>query len=88
MARANGGGLLRSSKHPASAMLFMDWLLQDGQQVILDNGLTPAVMPDGSDPLAGLQVLPVDVQQLIDEGNDWSARYDEVVRGGEQLPAK
>jgi iron(III) transport system substrate-binding protein len=88
VARANGGGLLRSSKHPATAMLFMDWMLKDGQQVILDNGLTPAVMPDGTDPLAGHQVLPVDVQQLIDEGNDWSARYDEVVRGGEQLPEK
>jgi len=88
VARANGGGLLRSSKHPATAMLFMDWMLADGQQIVLDNGLTPAVMPDGSDPLAGLQVLPVDVQQLIEEGNDWSARYDEVVRGGEQLPEK
>jgi iron(III) transport system substrate-binding protein len=88
VARANGGGLLRSSEHPAAAMLFMDWLLEDGQQLILDNGLTPAVMPDGSDSLAGLEVLPVDVQQLVDEGNDWSTRYDEVVRGGEQLPAK
>jgi iron(III) transport system substrate-binding protein len=88
VARANGGGLLRSSTHPATAMLFMDWMLKDGQQIILDNGLTPAVMPDGTDPLAGHEVLPVDVQQLINEGNDWSARYDEVVRGGEQLPEK
>jgi iron(III) transport system substrate-binding protein len=86
VARANGGGLLRSSEHPATAMLFMDWMLADGQSVILDNGLTPAVMPDGTDPLAGHEVLPVDVQKLLSEGNDWSARYDEVVRGGEQLP--
>jgi len=86
VARANGAGLLRSSTHPATAMLFLDWMLSDGQKIILDNGLTPAVMPDGTDPLAGLQVLPVDVQQLIDEGSEWSARYDEVVRGGEQLP--
>ena len=86
VARANGGGLLRSSEHPGTAMLFMDWMLEDGQAVILDNGLTPAVMPDGTDPLAGHEVLPVDVQQLLTEGNDWSARYDEVVRGGEQLP--
>jgi iron(III) transport system substrate-binding protein len=86
VARANGGGLLRSSEHPATAMLFMDWMLADGQAVILDNGLTPAVMPDGTDPLAGHEVLPVDVQKLLTEGNDWSARYDEVVRGGEQLP--
>lgn len=88
VARANGGGLLRSSEHPGTAMLFMDWMLADGQSVILDNGLTPSVMPDGTDPLAGHQVLPVDVQKLLSEGNDWSARYDEVVRGGEQLPEK
>jgi iron(III) transport system substrate-binding protein len=86
VARANGGGVLKASEHPATAMLFMDWFLSDGQQVILDNGLTPSVMPDGTDPLAGLEVLPVDVQQLLDEGQEWSDRYDEVVQGGEQLP--
>jgi iron(III) transport system substrate-binding protein len=86
VARANGGGLMRSSEHPATAMLFMDWMLSDGQSVIIENGLTPAVMPDGSDPLGGLEVLPVDVQLLLTEGEQWSNRYDEVVRGGEQLP--
>nr|WP_243850581.1 extracellular solute-binding protein [Modestobacter marinus] len=86
VARANGGGVMRASEHPATAMLFMDWYLEDGQQVLLDNGLTPSVMPDGSDPLAGLEVQPVDVQQLLDEGAEWSDRYAEVVRGGEQLP--
>lgn len=86
VARANGGGLLRSSEHPATAMLFMDWMLEEGQTIILENGLTPAVMPDGTDPLADLEVLPVDVQQLVDEGKQWSDRYDEVLRGGEQLP--
>lgn len=86
VARANGGGVLQGSEHPATAMLFMDWYLEDGQALILENGLTPSVMPDGSDPLAGLEVLPVDVQQLLDEGQMWSDRYDEVVQGGEQLP--
>jgi iron(III) transport system substrate-binding protein len=86
VARANGGGLMRSSTHPATAMLFMDWMLSDGQKVILDNGLTPALMPDGTDPLGHVEVLPVDVQKLLTEGKQWSDRYDEVVRGGEQLP--
>jgi iron(III) transport system substrate-binding protein len=86
VARANGGGILKSSKHPATAMLFMDWYLSDGQALILENGLTPAIMPDGSDPLGALEVVPVNVQQLLDEGTEWSNRYDEVVRGGELLP--
>jgi iron(III) transport system substrate-binding protein len=67
-------------------MLFMDWYLEDGQEVILDNGLTPSVMPDGTDPLAGLEVVPVDVDQLLEEGQEWSDRYDEIVQNGEILP--
>lgn len=86
VARANGAGLLRSSEHPAAAMLFLDWMLSDGQALILENGLTPSVMPDGTDPLGDLEVLPVDVQQLVDEAQQWSDRYDQVIRGGEQLP--
>ena len=86
VARANGGGVLKSSEHPATAILFMDWYLETGQEILLENGLTPSVMPDGSDPLGGLEVLPVDVQKLLDEGTEWSDRYDEVVRGGELLP--
>ena len=78
VARANGGGPLRAAEHPAAAMLFMDWYLEDGQALILENGLTPSVMPDGSDPLEGLEVVPVDVDQLLAEGQEWSDRYDEL----------
>jgi iron(III) transport system substrate-binding protein len=86
VARANGGGPLRAAEHPAAAMLFMDWYLEEGQQVILDEGLTPSIMPDGSDPLEGLEVVPVDVDQLLAEGQEWSDRYDEIVQNGEILP--
>ncbi|MCL3817647.1 ABC transporter substrate-binding protein [Aeromicrobium wangtongii] len=84
--RANGAGLTKSSKHPAAAMLFMDWYLSDGQALLLKEDLTPSIMPDGSDPLEGLTTISVDSQQLIDEGDEWSKRYAEVLRGGEQLP--
>lgn len=86
IARANGGAPLLSSEHPGTSVLFMDWYLSDGQQILLDNGLTPSVLPGGGDPLADIEVLPVDVQQLLDEGRDWSDRYDELVQNGEQLP--
>ena len=86
VARANGGSPLRASEHPGTAMLFMDWYLEEGQALILENGLTPSVMPDGTDPLAGLEVIPVDVDQLLSEGQEWSDRYDEIIQGGELLP--
>jgi iron(III) transport system substrate-binding protein len=53
--------------------------------LILDKGLTPAVMPDGTDPLGAQQVIPVDVKQLLSEGAQWSERYDKLLQGGEQV---
>ena len=43
-------------------------------------------MPDGSDPLAGLEVVPVDVDQLLDEGQEWSDATTSCVQNGEILP--
>ena len=49
-------------------MLFMDWLLTEGQQVIRRRGLTPSIEPAGlKDPLEGLEVIPVDVDKLLNE---------------------
>lgn len=87
IARANGAGLLRSTARPATSMLFLDWYLTEGQKLLLDNGLTPVLMADGSDPMAGVAFEPVDVQQLLDEATEWSERYDRLLQGGEQLPA-
>ena len=84
IARPNGIGLMKSAKHPAAAMLFADWLLEEGQQVLVDEGLTPSISA-GEDPLAGLEVIPVDVKTLVEDGKAWSEKYDKVVSGGEVL---
>jgi iron(III) transport system substrate-binding protein len=82
IARPNGFGLMKTAKHPAAAMLFADWLLEEGQEVLVKEGLTPSI-PQGKDPLAGVKVIPVDVKALIEEGDKWSKKYDQVVSGGE-----
>ena len=84
IARPNGIGLMKSAEHPAAAMLFADWLLEEGQQVLVDEGLTPSISA-GEDPLAGVEVIPVDVKTLIEDGATWSEKYDKVVSGGEVL---
>lgn len=84
IARPNGIGLMKSAEHPAAAMLFADWLLEEGQEVLVDEGLTPSISA-GGDPLADLEVIPVDVKTLIADGEEWSKKYDEVVSGGEVL---
>ncbi|MGH8968366.1 MAG: ABC transporter substrate-binding protein [Actinomycetes bacterium] len=85
ISRPNGIALMKTAVHPAAAMLFADWILEEGQKVLVDEGLTPSISPDGSDPLEGIEVIPVDVKALIESGDEWSKKYDEVVAGGEAV---
>ncbi|MEO3856382.1 extracellular solute-binding protein [Acrocarpospora sp. B8E8] len=84
VARPNGFGLMKSAKHPAAAMLFADWMLQEGQKLLVDEGLTPAIV-EGDDPLKQLKIIPIDVKTLVEKGPEWSQRYEKVVAGGEVL---
>lgn len=84
IARPNGVGLMKTAEHPAAAMLFADWLLEEGQRILADDGLTPAIV-EGEDPLQGVEIVPVDVQTMIDDGEEWQKKYDKVVSGGEQV---
>jgi len=83
IARPNGVGLMKTATHPAAALLFTDWMLDEGQKVITDMNLTPAIV-EGDDPLAGVEIIPVDVNKLLDENDEWHKRYEAVVSGGEQ----
>ncbi len=84
IARPNGVGLMKTAPHPAAAMLFYDWLLEEGQKVITEEGLTPSI-PEGADPLEGVEVIPVDVEALLNESDMWSKKYEAVIQGGEQV---
>ncbi|MFG1708580.1 ABC transporter substrate-binding protein [Nonomuraea sp. M3C6] len=84
IARPNGVGLMKTAKHPAAAMLFADWLLQEGQAVLSKRGLTPAIV-EGDDPLKGVEIIPIDVEELTKNGDEWNKRYDQVISNGEQV---
>ena len=84
IARPNGIGLLRTADHPAAAMLFTDWILsEEGQKVLVDLGLTPSISVGGEDPLAGVDVIPVDVAEILNNSDKWSKQYANVIEGGE-----
>lgn len=84
IARPNGVALMRTAKHPAAAMLFYDWMLTEGQKVLTDAGLTPAIV-EGDDPLKDVEIIPIDVQTLVKDGQEWEKKYDKVVSGGEKV---
>jgi iron(III) transport system substrate-binding protein len=83
IARPNGGSCMKTAENPATAMLFMDWLLTEGQQVISDLQLTPAIDESGS--LDDVNIIPVDTDALLNEADKWSAEYDELLSGGEVI---
>jgi iron(III) transport system substrate-binding protein len=77
--RPNGVALLRTARNPASALLLFEWLLTDGQELLADAFRVPARTDLQGDMLAGVETIDVDVNQLVSEGADWEARYEEVL---------
>ncbi|MFP5336758.1 MAG: ABC transporter substrate-binding protein [Actinomycetes bacterium] len=82
IARPNGGGCMKTAQNPATAMLFMDWLLTEGQEVIAEEGLTPSAQGDA---LGGADLVAVDSVKLLEEGEEWSKRYEELLQGAETV---
>jgi iron(III) transport system substrate-binding protein len=83
--RPNGVGLLAGAQHPAAAWLFYDWLLTEGQQVLVDQKITPSTEVPGDKSLDGLTIVPFDTETLINDGASWEKRYDELLRGVTQV---
>lgn len=81
--RPNGVALMRTATNPAAAVLFADYeLSKQGQGFFADEFRIGAV-PNGSDPLAGLQTISVDTKPLLAEDEPWTGLYEDVVRGGD-----
>jgi iron(III) transport system substrate-binding protein len=82
--RPNGVALLRSAKNPASALLFMEWILTDGQQLMVADHRIPARADLQKGALEGLDTVSVDVGKLVAEGEQWETRYEELLRSARQ----
>lgn len=79
--RPNGVGMLKNARHPAAAILFYDWLLTDGQKLLVKDGLTPSTKVPGDKSLQGITLVPWDTQGLLKNEKMWSTRYDDLLRG-------
>lgn len=72
-----GAGLVRDTPHPASALLFLDYLLSDGQDVLASVHRDPARKDLETAPNAKLVV--VDLDKLAPEQQKWTERWDRIV---------
>ncbi|GAB2965213.1 extracellular solute-binding protein [Amycolatopsis acidiphila] len=79
--RPNGIGMLKAAQHPAAAWLFYDWMLTEGQQVLVSLHLTPSTTVPGDDSFQGVNLVPYDVDTLTKDGATWDTKYDDLLRG-------
>ncbi|MGP3945465.1 ABC transporter substrate-binding protein [Streptomyces sp. 6N106] len=79
--RPNGVGMLKSAQHPASAWLFYDWMLTEGQKELVKLHLTPSTKVPGDKSLDGLTLVPFDVKGLSHDQGTWDKKYDALLRG-------
>jgi iron(III) transport system substrate-binding protein len=80
--RAQGIAVAQRLKHPATALLFYDWMLKKdgGQAALLKGGANPA-RPDMRDPdLAGATRITLDLRPVVARFGFWAKKYDAIVR--------
>jgi len=81
ISRPNGVALVEGAPHPATAILFLDWILSDGQEVLQEFNLDPARADIATAPQAN--EIFVDLDSLSEELDEWTTRYEELVDLGE-----
>jgi iron(III) transport system substrate-binding protein len=76
LSRPQGVGVLKTARHPATALLYVEWLLTDGQRVLKANNIDPA-----RTDLAGRQPgeVSVDVDAFVDDAREWDERYERLL---------
>jgi iron(III) transport system substrate-binding protein len=86
VARVNGIGLARQSPHPYAALLFFDFMLTDGQEILAQRDFfptNPKIKPLPSD----LKLTFVNSAKLLDEGAKWDKLYKQIVLDHAATPA-
>jgi iron(III) transport system substrate-binding protein len=70
--------MLKGAPHPAAALLFYDFMLSEGQQMMakIHYTVTSKKLPSR---LAGVQVKYIDPGKAIDNQDKWLKQYDEIV---------
>jgi iron(III) transport system substrate-binding protein len=82
--RAQGIGVAYRLRHPATALLFYDWMLRKdgGQTALLRGGANPARRDMGDPDLAGAKRFNLNLRPIIARYGFWSAKYDAIIRLG------
>lgn len=78
--RPNGVAMTANAPHPHTALLYLDFVLsREGQQKLAELGRIPAHPSIESDLSKGFRFVPVDVEAVIDEAQQWQRIWEERV---------
>ena len=75
VSQPNGVAIMKSAKHPASAALFYQWILTDGQKVLAETGNTAVTTP------VTAKVIPLDIEGFAKDVEKWTTLYDKILKG-------
>jgi iron(III) transport system substrate-binding protein len=79
--RYDAGGVMRGTGHPAGATLYLDYQLsQDGAAVDQELQALPP-LPTANDPLAGADVVDLDVADFVAHRSEIADEYDRLMAG-------
>jgi iron(III) transport system substrate-binding protein len=80
VARANGVAMARRAPHPHAALLFYDFMISDGQRIMLQRDFVPTSRKVGS-VLDRISLNFLDPDIVTDNGEKWQRLYNEIIRG-------
>lgn len=82
--RPNGVGLVKNAPHPATALLFYEWILsEEGQKVVREFGLDPSMESLATSGSA--ELIQVDLPDLQANLDEWTKRYEALIQRGEEV---
>jgi iron(III) transport system substrate-binding protein len=82
--RPDGVAVAADPPHPAGALLFTDWLLSDGEDVLAEYGADVTRRDLLVTP--SLERLEENIPRFIAEQDDWESRWERVLGLGEEGP--
>jgi iron(III) transport system substrate-binding protein len=81
VARFQGVALARRAPHPHAAVLWIDFMLTDAQELLRRRDFLPASLK-ANPGLATMALAFVDPAQVLDEHDKWARLYKEVIAAG------
>ncbi|MGH2683194.1 MAG: ABC transporter substrate-binding protein [Actinomycetota bacterium] len=80
--RPNGIAIHRYAVHPASALLFLEFMMTEAQQLLLDIDRQPATEGvEGGGIPSGVDTIVVDLDALLEEREKWEGLWAEIIEG-------